>query len=158
MKILLSPKQMSEQTPKESGHLGESLCASFLLSVHTHTGFSKVSICSGFPFSDSFACACSSMQRPKSAPLKLHVHPVGLQQNAGISDSSWLDWAHLSKLATGGHKRGLQSLDIFQLVCALSPISFTTHPLPWSPHTTDVPWLVLQPAKVAALDFSSIFL
>lgn len=56
----------------------------------------------------------------------MHVHPVGLDQDAGASHSSSLDWALLCKFAPGPPwwppRRGLQVLGMFQLACALSPI------------------------------------
>lgn len=91
--------------------------------------FLKLAFVLVFHFQTALPVPCSTVQRPESAPLKLHVQPVGLQHDAEISNSSSLDWALLSKFATEGsgwpHKRGCA---VFGHVPAcLCPVSYPIH-------------------------------
>lgn len=65
------------------------LFGTFSCCPHTHV-LLKLEFCSGFPF---FRQCCSTVQSPKSAPVILHSHLVGLGPDSRACQYGSQDWA-----------------------------------------------------------------
>lgn len=61
----------------------------FSYGPHIHV-LLRLVFCFGFPFSQTaLPVSCSTIRSPKSAPITLYGHPLGVEQDAGASPAHW---------------------------------------------------------------------